>query len=358
MFGEPAQLALVGIDGDLFAEGGGDRVMHRDVTPGLAEVDFAAPPVGDDPAAERVSGFQHELFCDFRHPVVVGIGRVELEHREFGIVRRVDALVAEIAADLVDPLDAADHEPLQIELERDPQEKIDIERIRVRGEWPRRRAAVKGLQDGGLDLDVAAAAQPRAQRREHGVAGEQHGARLRVDDQVDVPLPYPGLEIGQPLVLVRQRAQRLAREGPARGAHRELAAPGRDHFAGDADMVAEVDVGLPGGERVEPRRVGGEHHLQPLAALLQGREDELAGIAVQHHPAGDADDLAGLCVGSEVGKARPELGERRGARVAGGVRVDAGRPDAVELLAPNADLFRQVLELVGHRGEAIGGQST
>ena len=100
-------------------------------------------------------------------------------------------------------------------------------------------------------------------------------------------------------------------------------------------MVAEVDVGLPGRERVLTRRVGGEHDLQPLAAFLQRREDQLAGDAVEHHPAGDPDDLAGLGVGLESGEAGAQLGQRGGARVAGRVGVDAGRPDAVELLAPD-----------------------
>ena len=53
--------------------------------------------------------------------VVVGVGLVPLEHRELGVVLGRDALVAEVLADLVDALEAADDQPLEVELGGDPQ---------------------------------------------------------------------------------------------------------------------------------------------------------------------------------------------------------------------------------------------
>ena len=57
-----------------------------------------------------------ERLVELQHVVHVPIGRVEFEHRELGIVRRVDAFVAKNASDLVDALHAADDEPLEVEL--------------------------------------------------------------------------------------------------------------------------------------------------------------------------------------------------------------------------------------------------
>jgi hypothetical protein len=70
---------------------------------------------------------------------------------------RGEAFVAEVAVDLVDPLQAAHHQPLQVQLRRDAQVEIDIERVVVRDERPRRRAAVERLHHGRFHFD-----EPRA----------------------------------------------------------------------------------------------------------------------------------------------------------------------------------------------------
>ena len=88
--------------------------------------------------------------------MIVRVGLIELEHGELGIVLRRDAFVAEIAIDLVDALQAAHHQALQIQLRRDAQIQIDIERVVVRDERPRRRAAVEGLQHGRFHFQKAA----------------------------------------------------------------------------------------------------------------------------------------------------------------------------------------------------------
>ena len=68
-------------------------------------------------------------------------------------------------------------------------------------------------------------------------------------------------------MLVRQRPQRLRGDGERVGQDRQLAAPGRDDLAGHADVVAEVDVLLPGRERLLAGPVQGDHHLELAAAI-------------------------------------------------------------------------------------------
>ena len=87
--------------------------------------------------------------------LVVAVGLVQLQHREFGVVPRADALVAEDPADLVDLLDAADQQPLQVQLQGDAQEQVDVERVVVRDERPGRGPAGDGVQRRRLDLAVA-----------------------------------------------------------------------------------------------------------------------------------------------------------------------------------------------------------
>ena len=91
---------------------------------------------------------------------------VRLEHRELGVVARRHALVAERAVDLVDALEAADEQPLEVQLGRDAQVQLHVERVVVRHERPRGRAAGDRLQHRRLDLEEAARLHEAADRRD------------------------------------------------------------------------------------------------------------------------------------------------------------------------------------------------
>jgi hypothetical protein len=79
---------------------------------------------------------------DQREDVEVVLARpVELEHRVLGVVLVADALVAEVAADLVDRVEAADDEPLEVELEADAEVEVVVEGVVVGHEGSRVGAA-------------------------------------------------------------------------------------------------------------------------------------------------------------------------------------------------------------------------
>ena len=134
----------------------------------LAALDLGRPqhPLGDlgDQQLEVVRGL-----------LVVGVGLVPLEHRELGVVLVRDALVAEVLAELVDAVDAADDEALEVELGRDPQVEVAVEGVVVGGEGPRQGAAVERLQDRRLDLDEAVLVEPAADLGDR--AGAERGRR-------------------------------------------------------------------------------------------------------------------------------------------------------------------------------------
>ena len=282
------------------------------------------------------------------HRVLVAVGLVDLEHRELRAVRGVHALVAEDPADLEDPVDPADDGLLQVQLQRDAQHHLLVERVDVRAERPRLRAAVDQLQHRRLDLEVALVLERAADGAHDPGPGAHHVARLLAHDQVGVPLADAGL-LGELLVQHRHRAQRLARHLPARRHHRELAALGGDHPALDEHVVAEVDGVLPVGQRLLADLGQAEHHLEPGAdALLEGREAELAGVADEHHAAGDADDVLGLLTGLEVAPLLADLGQRVGAGHHHGVGLAALLEQPRPLLPADQHLVVQVeVRLVG-----------
>ena len=173
--------------------------------------------------------------------VVVRVGLVPLEHRELGVVLGREALVAEVLAQLVDALEPADDQPLEVQLGGDPQVEVAVERVVVGGERPRQRAAVERLQHRRLDLQEAALVEPAAHRRDHLRAQDEQLARLLVGDQVELAAAVAGLGVLEPVELVRRRRERLGQQLPAGGRQRQLAAAALEGGAVDPDDVAEVE---------------------------------------------------------------------------------------------------------------------
>ena len=131
----------------------GHRFDDRDAPEGLVEIVFAPLVVELALADDHVGQALHRALHHDDEVVVVGVGHVQLEHGELGVVPRRHALVAEIAVDLVHALQAADDQALEEQLRRDAQVHVHVERVVMRRERPRRRAARNGLQHRRLDLE-------------------------------------------------------------------------------------------------------------------------------------------------------------------------------------------------------------
>ena len=181
----------------------------------------------DEIAVERVTngGDDHAL-DEIHHVDVVREGLVRLEHRELGVVPHVDALVAEHPPDLEDALHAADDEPLQVQLQRDAQVHVDVERVVVADERPGRRAALDAPQHRAFDFPEAAIVQVAADGADDPAPDLEDAARALVGHQVDVALAVAHLDVDQALVLVRRRPQRLAEHLEILERDRELALVG------------------------------------------------------------------------------------------------------------------------------------
>ena len=72
-----------------------------------------------------------------------------------GLCRCGDALVAKVVADLIDPVEPAHDEPLEVELVRDAQVEGAIQRVVMGGKGTRRGAAIDRLKHRRLDLSKA-----------------------------------------------------------------------------------------------------------------------------------------------------------------------------------------------------------
>src|SRR6185503_20768467 len=96
---------------------------------------------------------------------------------EFRIVLERDALVSEIAVELIHLLETADDETLEIELWSDPRVERDIESVVMRLERCRRGARRLWRKHRRLDLDIAVVFEKASERRDHSCASFENLTR-------------------------------------------------------------------------------------------------------------------------------------------------------------------------------------
>jgi hypothetical protein len=247
-----------------------------------------------------------------------------------------DPLVAEVLAELVHPLQTPDDQSLQVELRRDPQVEVAVERIVVGREGTRQRPAVEGLEDRRLDLEEAALVEPRADGLDHPGAKLEQLPRLRVRHQVELSAPVAGLDILEAVVLVGRRAHRLGEQGPALYPQRELALLGLERHALDADDVPEVEphelivLGVS-------QHVGAGVELDLSGAVAEVEEGRLAMTAPRGQPPGHPVADVGLLTRLEAFVAGAHLGDLGALAERVRERVAPALPQALQLRAPLPD---------------------
>ena len=220
-----------------------DQIDHRDAGPRLREVDRLPADLHGGVAVERSPRRgDDERLGELHHVVVVGERLVRLERRELGVVRGVDPFVAPDATDLEDSLEAADDQPLEVQLGCDAEVEVEVERVVVRHERPCRRAAQLDAQGRCLHLDESAFFEESPDRGDRGEPDLEHTPRLGVHDQIDVALPEARVDVGQAVPLVGQRTQRLGEQLERADLDRQLASACGHHGALDTHPVAEIEL--------------------------------------------------------------------------------------------------------------------
>ena len=241
-------------------------------------------------------------------------------------------------------------------------------------------ASVDDLEHGGLQLQVVAAVEVLAQGAHDGGAGAHHVTGGRAGEQVELTAAHAvvlGQGDGLALVIgpgLGQRPQGLGGDAPGRDldgvvaelgqllggvaggqgglSHDgQLAAARGDDAAVDEEVVAQVDVGLEGGQArvtLAGQVLGGDHGLQgPAGAVGQGNEAQLARGAQEGHAPGHAYDVVSLLAGLQVAVALADSLDGGG----------DGHLDRVGLPALGAQAFTlggADLELLARAGLGLG----
>ena len=133
-----------------------DRFGHREPIERIAELDRCALIRDRRRAENLLRDLTHQLLGQIHQITIIAVCLVELEHREFGIVPRRDAFVAKVPVDLEHFLEAADDEALQIELGRNPQIQIHVERVVMRSKRPRGRTTRDRMHHRRFNFEIVA----------------------------------------------------------------------------------------------------------------------------------------------------------------------------------------------------------
>ncbi len=268
-----------------------DRADDGQAMERLGQVQLAAA-VGQGGGAVGVDGgLADHRFREVHQPLVVGVGRVELHHREFGIVTDRHAFVAEVAVDLEHAVETAHHQALQVQLGRDTQVHLHVQRVVVGDEWLGRRAAGNGVQHRGFHFHEAVLVHEAADRGDGGGTGLEGAARLFVHDQVHVALAVLGFLVGQAVEFVWQRTQRLGDQAQLGDLDGQFVGLGLEQGADHAQDVAQVVV-VQGGHGRFTRQVQRGVDLDAAVGarargvLQGGKGGFLACFALEHHAAG------------------------------------------------------------------------
>ena len=234
-----------------------------------------------------------------------------------------DALVTEVLRQLVDLLEPADDQALEVELVGDPQVEVGLELVRVRHERLCEAAAVARLEDRRLDLEEAFAVEVGAHGADDPRAHDREPPRVLVHQQVEVPAPVARLDVRQAVERVGERGADLGEQDELVDGERRLAAPRARGRAGDADDVAEIEVELTGAALVAEQ-------LDPPRAVDEVEERELAHVAPRHHSPGEAELLRrSVPASSASASARTAAISSRSGKRFGNMRASLQRP-AVE----------------------------
>ena len=149
-----------------------------------------------------------------------------------------DAFVAEVAVDLEHPVKAADDQALQIQLGRDAQEHLLVQRVVVGGKWFGVGAAWNGVQHGRLHFQKAVVHHEFADATDCFATRDKAFARGPVSHQVDVALAVFDLLVGDAVELVWHGPQAFGQQAHAGGVDGQFAGFGFEQAALSGHDVA------------------------------------------------------------------------------------------------------------------------
>ena len=256
--------------------------MNRQALERLGQVHRFAAISELERARSFLRGVADQCLGEGHEVLVIPVRCVEFHHGEFRVVAHRDAFVAEAAVDLEHAIEPAHDQALQVQLGRDAQKHLLVQRIVVRGEGFGIGAARNGVQHGRLHLQKLVRHHELADAADRLAAGREALAGVFVHHQIDVALAVLDFLVVDAVKLVRHRAQAFGQQAYGGGVNRQLAGFGLENGAFGSHDVAQVPV-FEAVVKLGADVFALDVDLDSPSAVLQGTEAGLAHDALEHH---------------------------------------------------------------------------
>ncbi len=305
-------------------------------------------------AVDVLEDADEEALHEVHDVPVIDVGDIELQHGEFGIVRAIDPFVAEIVTDFVHALQAAHDETLQVEFVGYAHEQRHVEGLVMGLERPRKGATVQGLKYGRFDFDETLAVHETLDGPDKPRPFEEDFLDAGIDDQIDVALPVPGLDVPQAVPFFGQGTQGLRQQLELVRHDGGLAGPGGEDGAFDAQEVPYLDHLVVDFIHVRADAVEADVDLDPAGAVEQVGKARFAMAPLGSDPTRNRDRLGGF---DQVFRLIENGLGGMGYVVADGVRIDAASAERFELAVPLPVEFVRAVHPFAPEDFLIGGDS-
>jgi hypothetical protein len=124
-----------------------------------------------------------------------------------------NALIAKGAPNLIDPVKAADHQPLEMEFQGNPQIEILVKGMVMSDKGARQRSAGMRLKDRSLYLHKPSVIKKISYGSDGLAAQSKNASTLFVGNQVEISLAIAFFYISQPVPFLGQRAKGFTEHG-------------------------------------------------------------------------------------------------------------------------------------------------
>ncbi len=262
------------------------RVHHGDACERLSEIHLNAVICNGRGPKYFLCQVTVQVLGQIHHAVIISVSLVELHQSEFRIMTGVDALVTEYTADLVNALQTADDQALQVQLKGDTKLHILIQRIEMRFKGSGSRTAGVLYQHGGLYLHEAQTVQIAANSADDLRTLQESVLNLRVHDQVHITLTIPHIGVRKSVELLRQDLQALREQGQCLHMNGGFACLRDKYIAGHTDDIADVQL-LKFLIRLFTERVSGNIQLNVTLEVADVGKGSFTHDTFRHHTSGN-----------------------------------------------------------------------
>ena len=262
-------------------------VCHVQPLPGRRHIEFLALICQNRSAVHCHLSLVHDLLRHIHRGFHITVGHIAFHRCEFRIVIPVHAFVAEHMTHLVNTVQSADDQPLQIKLVGDAHIQIDVKGVVMSDKRPCVGSAGNRRQDRRVHLHVTVVLFQHPFDLVYDLCSlDKSVANLRVHNQIHISLTIAKIRVLQSVPLVRQYLQGFAQQYKAGHVNGDFIRLGLEHPALHSYDVTDV-ISLEPFIFLCTDVISLNIALNPALLILHVKECGLAHHALAHDPARD-----------------------------------------------------------------------